>query len=239
MALLDKSRINYSLIVPQADLEYYQENFSNADILTVPDGKVSIGAGFARQKVYDICREQGYPYVWILDDDINAVIKEDGKPSTLRALFSTLERWIEDYSNVAMLGVHHVTDRETPYVLPPIEVNAAVRGLMLVNLQTGEEGFNSMYKLYEDYEFTLRHIYHGWTSIVYNGFGIGFAEIPGGGASALYVDSDDAEALNKVYPECTELLYYVQNLPPSISIDWKVFTSALRSRHVDLLMKGE
>lgn len=235
MALLDKSRINYSLVVPRSDFEHYAERFPNADILILPDDVA--GTGYVREYIRSICVEQGYPYVWMLDDDITTVHKGN-EPSTLRSLFSSMERWIEDYSNVALLGVNldpNVTART------PFQVNEAVRGLMLVNLQAGvEEGFDSSMELYEDYEFALRHISKGWTTIVHNLFTLEFASIPGGGASGFYLDSTDAVRLNEIYPEYTELEpHAVSSLPPGIHVEWSRLTSALRSRNVELLMKGE
>lgn len=231
MKLLDASRLNYSLLVPGEDLEHYSEKFPNADILVLPDS--GPGAGDARAHVQYICNEQGYPYVWILDDDILSIDK-NGNPSTLRALMSTLERWVEDYSNVAMLGVNiGQEDRGAPYI-----INEAVRGLMLVNLQTGIR-FNPDFRLYEDYEFALRNIVKGWVTVVHNDFHLTFAEIPGGGASGLYVEGDDAERLNEAFPAVTDLEYRTKGIPPRITINWKAFMSSLRSRHVELLMKGE
>jgi DNA repair photolyase len=231
MKLLDQSRINYTLVVPPEDMEHYQEKFPNADIMVLPKG--SNGVGFAREYVQATCIEQGYPYVWILDDDLEVVRKRNGESSTVRAMLSSLERWVEDYSNVALLGAN-IGQEDNKLFL----VNEAVRGLMLVNLQTGKR-FHPSFSLYEDYEFALKHIMNGWVTVAHNDFHLSFADLPGGGASGLYLQSDDAEALNKAYPEFTELEYRGRNVPPRIHIHWKVFTSSLRSRNVEALMKGE
>jgi DNA repair photolyase len=248
MGLLDKSRINYILVVPEEDLEHYQDHYPNADIMILPKATYN-GMGHARGYVAAICKEQGYPYVWILDDDIQDVSKmkpiqtvADGKPlenllvqepSTLRALFSSMERWIEDYSNIALLGVNIGQESRQPFI-----VNEAVRGLMLVNLQTGKK-FHSMFLLYEDYEFAFQHLVDGWTTLVHNQFHVDFAELPGGGASAMYIRSSDAETLNDIYPEFTELEEWGKGVPPKLHVNWKAFTTSLRSRNVELLMKGE
>jgi DNA repair photolyase len=231
MAMLDKSRINYNLLVPKSDLNYYAEQFPNADIMTLDKGVT--GTGAVRAAVVDICREQGYPYVWILDDDITSVSKGE-EPSTLRALFSTLERFIEDYSNVAMLGV----SLSEEVFRAPFLVNQPVRGLMLVNLQLGRN-FDPAYQLYEDYEFALQNISNGNVTVVHNAFRVKFAEMPGGGASGLYLKGDDAKKLNEAYPAFTELEYRQDNIPPRIHMDWRGLTSSLKSRNVELLMKGE
>ena len=88
-------------------------------------------------------------------------------------------------------------------------------------------------------EFALRHIAHGWVTIVHNDFQLQFSELPGGGASMLYAEGDDAEALNKVYPEATDLHWRSANLPPFINVNWRWFVTALRSRHVEMLLRGE
>jgi hypothetical protein len=232
MKLLDQSRINYSLVVPHSELEYYQENFPSADLLVLPED--ARGMGYAREYVRSINWEQGYPYVWMLDDDISE-IERNGKPSTLRALFSSMERWVEDYTNVALLGVNQNSEvvARTPFL-----VNEPVRGLMLVNLQSGEK-FDTHYDLYEDYEFTLRHITKDWTTVMHNLFTVKFAELPGGGASGMYINNKDSERLQKSYPEYVELETSYGGLSSKPAIDWGRSTSSLRSRNVELLLKGE
>ncbi len=236
MRLLDQARINYMLVVPKKELEQYHDRFPSADIIALPDSET--GAGAARSYIQEICKEQGYPYVWILDDDIDAVEKIPSgstvmkEVSTLRSLFSTLESWIEDYSNVALLGVN----LNGEFNEKAFQVNGSVRGLMLVNLQTGKE-FNPKYKVYEDYEFAFQHITEDWVTIVHNSFSVGFAQLPGGGASSLYLSNVDAVALEKEYPAFVNLSYN-QSIA-QVEINWKAFTSSLRSRNVEALMKGE
>lgn len=235
MSLLDKARLNYSLLVPRSDLDYYQDKFPHADISVIDDKR--IGAGNARYEVTTVCKEQGYPYVWILDDDILEVVDREENPVSLRVVLSTLERWLEDFSNVALLGLNQKEGDVSTTVLPPFEVNSIIRGLMLVNLQTGKD-FSTMLHVYEDIEYALQHIANGWVTVEYNQFKAHYAELPGGGASSYYLNNIEATALKEAYPESVEVDEW-QHGVDTVEVDTKYYTSALRSRHVELLMKGE
>jgi len=237
--LLDAARLNYSLLVPKSELEYYSEKYPHADISVIDDN--ASGAGVAKYEVATICKEQGYPYVWILDDDIKEVIDRDENPVSLRIVLSTLERWIEDFSNVSMLGLS-LKEGDTPDTqLPPFDVNAAVRGFMLVNLQTGET-FNPSLKVYEDIELALRHITKGWVTIQYNQFKARYSELPGGGASSYYINNPDAKFVKENYPEAVTLDMETAGVD-TLEVEWQTYPASLRSRHVDLLIaetfKGE
>lgn len=233
MKLLDDARLNYTMVVEAPDADYYNEKYPQADLVVLPDS--SGGAGIARNHIQYICQEHGYPYVWILDDDILEFTNMGGDVANPRAVMSTLERWVEDYSNVALLGVAPEMEQETtPF---KFTVNVPVRGFMLVNLQSGKK-FNDTFRVFEDIDFALQHVVDGWTTVQHNEFRVKYASIPGGGASMFYPDNTEAQALHDNYERAVDVEFIGKNLRVP-RVDMSVYPSSLRSRHVELLMKGE
>jgi hypothetical protein len=237
MNLLDQARINYVLVVPAKEYEFYEAKFPQADIIMVPKlkkGQVA-GAGRARAFVLKHCKDMGYEsYAWILDDDIVKVEHNaDAEPVDLRSVLSFGEGFIEDYTNVAMLGF----DNSGQNIRNVFYVNQPVQGLMLVNLATGLDSFNPDFRVYEDLEFAVRHIMDGWTTIVHNKFCIRYSDFPGGGASGMYLENFEAGTLRTVYSD------YVSSVPQEgvdyPDIQWDQFESVLQNRNVQLLVKGE
>ncbi len=234
MKMLDASRINYSLVVSQDDYKNYKEAYPSADILIVPEAN-SIQK--ARQFVYERCKEEGYPFVWMLDDDIINVTSEN-KASTLRAMLSTFERFVEDYSNVAMLGP---TKKGAEPVRSEFSVNQEVRGTMLVNLQTGIE-FNRDVPLYEDINFAIENIKKGYVTVRHNAFAVEYDMGVGGGAANLYMkknlQSISAELLYTNYPEHTTVEDAPAPMNKKLNVNWNTFSSTIRSRHVEAITAG-
>lgn len=233
MKMLDSQRINYQLVVPKDEFEHYENKYPHVEKLVLP--KKRKGTGAARAYVYEYCRGEGYEgYVWILDDDIVSIKANDSSQTvSFRECMSYVEGWLESYDNVAMLGF----DLQGTNIRKQFYVNQPVRGLMLVNLSTGLDGFDSSYRVYDDYEFALRHLANGWTTVVQNKYRIEFAELTGGGAASMYIGNDEAMALAKTYPECVNR--EEQNGVEYPVVEWDYFNTFLKNKNVELLMKGE
>lgn len=238
MKLLDEARVNYHLVVSQEDYQYYEEKYPNADILVLPEGTKGIRK--ARQFVYEACFEEGYPYVWMLDDDIAEVHRKGEGKVSLRALFSRMERFVEDYSNVALAGVG--TDSGKLF-----DLNMPVEGLMLVNLRTGKDwNYNNSFSVdvYENVAFALQHLQTGdWVTLVHGEFKVFYAQLVGGGASNLYnkinAQLNDAKVIEASFPNYCNIEIMGAPLGGRLIVNWKAFTATIRSRHVEKLIKGE
>jgi len=232
---LERSRINYTLVVPEDEHTYYYENYPTANILMLPKNIKGIRA--ARQHIYERAKEEGYPNIWMLDDDIQAAYS-NGKQVTARAVMSTLERLNEDYSNVSMIGASGLDEEHTK----KFNVNRQVRGLMLVNMMTSVE-FNGKENIYEDIVFALKNLKKGYVTIVHNEYQIEYAEMMGGGISYLYTKGKEVEKtvekINETYPAWTSV---VNTNPPEnlkLVVEWSSITVPVKSRNVQLLMEGK
>lgn len=181
--LLEKARLsNWSLVVPEDEVEEYTAHFPHADILAVPVK----GGGMAsvREWVYQAAKEEGYPYIWMLDDDITAFQLRYGDECSPRAVFSGVERFAESYTNIALLGIPDSGD----LVAKDFEQNRwTFKAVYLVNMQTGIS-FAGGEPVLEMVEFALRNMEDGkWTSVIYNGYRAKIRNDLHGGASSLYL----------------------------------------------------
>lgn len=225
--LLDSARLNYHLIINREDLEHYQDAFPSADIIVLPNSaKDSIRK--ARQIVYELAKEEGYPYAWMLDDDIVEVTSE-GKSVSLRAVFSYLEQFLEDYSNVAMMGIGNGSGG--------FDVNVPITGAYLLNLTTGIPFKFNKLELYENQAYALKHLKTGfWTTVSHNKFAIRYTEIASGGAVHILQkelrDHPNFQILSNTYHE-------VVLDSSAFSISWNGFNNPIISRNVEKLIEGE
>lgn len=239
--LLDNARINYHLVVREVELKAYQAKFPDVDIIVLPE-EVNPTITSAKQYIYDMCKEEGYPYVWMLDDDIATVYKQ-GEKVSIRAMLSGVEKFLEDYLNVAMAGVveYNVIENTTK----PFEVNAVVRGATLVNLMTGIDfTFQLPYPVYEDMVFTIMHLTTGkWTTVQLNEYSVKYNESIGGGMSNIYnvnnKVNDVATQLNKVFPQHTAVEPMPAPFGGKLTIQTNTFQSSLKSKNVELFITGE
>ncbi len=225
MDLLEKSRINYKLVVESGEIDAYQERYPNADILVIKD---NAGIRYAREQIYQEFKKEGYAYVWMLDDDVKTVLDDKGKETTLRAMFSSMERFAEEYTNIAWLSF----DTESLYS-SHFRYNLMKRGLSLVNLNT-PNSFDGKCELGEDIEFVLRNCLDGFTAVVHNDYVVQFSDIPGGGASSLYLSrGNDSKILTQQFPD------YVEPDDGDFVVKWNKIRTAINSKEVELLLRGE
>lgn len=245
-ALLDGARIqNWALVVPEAEVAAYEANYPNADILALPampgtaGGVLGADGGivWARQYILDRCREEGYPFVWMLDDDI-AQFYADGNACSPRAVFSGLERWVGDYSNVAMLGV----SRNGTNGRPLFEVNRwDYVGAYLVNVQTGFN-FRSEVPVLEMADWAVRHLdSKQWTTVRHNGYSLSVRDGLYGGAEKLYLSGARQRAVNQLaeeYPYYVDIIKAPKPLGVDIAEASRPVQNALTSRNAQELVNG-
>jgi len=217
--VLRSARLNYHFVVSKDDLDAYADQFPEADIIVVPQ-RNSIRA--ARQFILEQAREEGYLYIWMLDDDIDSV-KQNGKPVSMRALLSSLERWVEDYSNVALLGVN---GNRAKFV-----VNQIPAGLLLVNTMTGISFTGFEYKEVE--AFALQHFKkENWVTVCNGEFTISFKEIQGGGAAHIITaELQDHQYSKKLFERYREYFNEAKEFQPN------TIRNSIRSRHVEAMIK--
>jgi DNA repair photolyase len=240
--LLDGARIqNWSLVVPGEEAEAYSTNYPNDDVLSLPGGAGGHHVGIleARQWILDRARQEGYPYIWMLDDDISGFYRDNGETVSPRALMSGLERFIEDYENVAVMGVSQ--DGDPAYKL--FEPNQwSFRGIYLVNTQTGLD-FDPDAPLLEMIEFCLLHLdSKKWTTVLHNQYRVSMKEGLHGGATSLYLSGiyrKLAKRLKEEFPSMVQLEkapkpFYVKPSESAMEL-----TNTMRSRAVRELMEKE
>lgn len=231
--ILDAARIqDWHLVVPQDDVKEYERHFPNADIIAVEDD----GIGSAREEIYQMSREAGYPYIWMLDDDITELRNEKGyEPCSARAVLSGLEAFAEDYSNIAILGIRG-DDRE----LYSVNFWDRLACLYLVNLQTGMS-FNKELKVREVEEFAIRHLVEGkWVVLVHNEYAFKTQDMPGG-ATRDYLAGEQRKAVTYIvqkYPDYATAMTAAKPYELVLTQPFKPY-NALRSRAADILIGGE
>lgn len=245
--LLDEARLqNWFFVVQKEEVETYTDRYPNADIVVLPENCKDITS--SREYIYQMYKEDGYPYIWMLDDDITAFTKREQSEGLLqwkicspRALFSGIERFLEEYENVALLSV----PSNSAAFGKSYELNFwdNIRSLYLVNLQTGMSFFNAS-KVREMEYFAVKHLATGkWVTISHWEYEIETdqeAAMPGG-CLKDYLAGEQRKAVVQMKSEFPDYVEAEQAPKPfelSLKQISKPFT-ALRARAATLLTEGE
>lgn len=195
MKLLDAARMNYSLIVPAEELDKYALVYPNADIL-IQEGE---GILAARKMAYDRAKEEGYPFAWMLDDDISKFTSAEGKLESPRAVLSSMERFVGDYTNISLLTVDNKNDK------PPIfTVNGAgFKNIMyLVNLTTGVTFDGNKNEVLEVVEWAMRNMENKYCTVEHNAYVIFENQAStSGGCDILYLKGAQVKAVENLVDE--------------------------------------
>jgi len=229
--LLDNARIsNWFFAVPQTEVEEYIDAYPNADIIGLPyeepyNSAMTIGK--FRNEIFLHFRNLGYPFVWMLDDDIVSTSKP------IRSIMSSVERLVTDYENVCVAGVAE-NDNDKSFV-----VNAEPRAFILVNLETGITFPD--YGVYEDIAFQLECLSKGnWVTVLYSDGIFSRNQMLPGGNSSSYINGMQetiAELLHKQYEICTSLEKMPKPFGKKLIVDWSYFQNSIRSKAVKEIVK--
>jgi DNA repair photolyase len=197
MKLLDAARINYSLVILNEELQQYQSKYPNTDILTVSEP----GILFARKTIYDRAKEEGYPYIWMLDDDISSFKNEESEVCSPRAALSVMERFVGDYNNIAVLSMANDELIPEKYI-----VNSSLlrNSVYLVNLLTGISFDEITTEVLEMTSFAMANITKGFTTVLHNSFSYQESIALSGGCTSLYFSGEQEKSVLQIlekYPE--------------------------------------
>ncbi|MCW9550747.1 MULTISPECIES: GREB1-related protein [Klebsiella] len=178
-AVIDKEKI---LVLDKR----YQREYDTFDELGLTK---SVGPGAARNFVWDHSIAGGYPWHWVMDDNIRAFYRLH-KNKRLRVGDGTIFRCMEDfvlrYENVAMAGPNYymfVPDRQK---CPPFITNTRIYSC---NLIRNDSPFRWRGRYNEDTDLSLRMLKAGWCTIQFNAFlqnKVATQKIKGGNTAEFY-----------------------------------------------------
>lgn len=177
MRLLSNMKVNYQIVVNPDEATRYAEEWIGADILQLPSGNLSLGA--SRQWILDYCRNEGISGYWLLDDDITQFY-QSGKPVGIRSALSTAERFIDQYDNIASLGISYEGEQQGQ----PFSVNVNNSVCVWINSTVKDYNYGLKSQALSDLSLTLSILdTKRYCTVRLNEFTLGTSERLGGGLS--------------------------------------------------------
>lgn len=178
-AVIDKEKI---LVLDKK----YQRDYDTFDELGLTK---SVGPGAARNFVWDHAIAGGYPWHWVMDDNIRAFYRLH-KNKRLRVGDGTIFRCMEDfvlrYENVAMAGPNYYMFAPDRQKCPPFITNTRIYSC---NLIRNDMPFRWRGRYNEDTDLSLRMLKAGWCTIQFNAFlqnKVATQKIKGGNTAEFY-----------------------------------------------------
>lgn len=227
IALLDQSRLDYTIFVEPQDEYAYRGAFGRASFVVLPDN--DRGLGYSRQRLLEHARSKGWAWYWHLDDDIAAFHSvENGRIkdcSPIQAL-----EYAEDLAGtiqgLAMLGLDF---RQFAWsARGDFSLNRSVWVATLVNTATGLD-YDATIPAKSDVDFLVKHLVAGWDSALIHRYAIGtpiMGKSKVGGMVKAYAEGKGevaARLLSDRYPSVIETKPSRDGRGLNIKINWKHF----------------
>jgi hypothetical protein len=224
MKALDTLKVPYKVVVEEDEYakyceviekakilvldKWYQRTYVTCDVFGTDVVKGGIGAGPARNFMWDHAIGIGAEYHWMLDDNIRA-FSRNNKKVRIKVADGTIFRCMEDfalrYENVALAGPTYQQFRgRTPFI-----VNSLVYNCMLIrnDLPLRWRG-----RYNEDIDLTLRAMKAGWCTILFRAFmqeKMLTMTMAGGCTDVLYKDGTLKKSMMTTaqHPDVCKLVY--------------------------------
>ena len=172
----------------------------------------STGSGPARNFIWDHSIASGYPWHWIMDDNINGFYRFNRNlkvPTNSPAFFGAMEDFMLRYTNVAMAGPNYFMFASRKAPPPPFTVNTRIYSC---NLIRNDVPFRWRGRYNEDTILSLDMLKAGWCTILFNAFlqeKMQTQTLPGGNTTELYGHGTLAKSrmLVDVHPDVARLAW--------------------------------
>jgi hypothetical protein len=198
----------YSSVIPKQNIlvldRAYQRNYDTCDSLGYED--IPVGAGAARNFIWDHSISNGHKWHWTMDDNIRCFeIYNRNKrvPVWSGAPFKAMEDFSLRYKNVAMTGPNYhmfIVDRK---IYPPFVTNTRIYSC---NLIRNDIPFRWRGRYNEDTILSIDILKAGWCTIQFNAFlqhKTSTQVMKGGNTDTLYKNgtAEKSRMLARVHPD--------------------------------------
>lgn len=170
------------------------------------------GSGPARNFIWDHSIKSGYPWHWIMDDNIKGFLRMNRNvriQTTSPSFWRAMEDFVLRYKNVAMAGPNYAMFAFGASALPPFITNTRIYSC---NLIRNDVPFRWRGRYNEDTIMSLDMLKAGWCTIQFNAFlqqKLRTQTIKGGNTDELYKDGtmDKSRMLVQEHPDVAEVKF--------------------------------
>lgn len=218
--LLDQAGVDYRLVVESTEYDAYCARYGADKVLCLPFHDLGQGSIPARNWIWQHAVDNGHPWHWIIDDNVNRLVRLHGNRRLgvyrSSAPFRMVEDFADRYDNLAFAGLQSAAfGRETRR--SPITLNTRVYSVTLIRTDLPYR-WRGRYN--EDTDLCLRALKDGWSTALFMSFlqqktstarGDGTGGIRGGNTDHVYNTGDHrrafAESLREQHPDVVEVTW--------------------------------
>jgi len=180
---LDRIRVPYRLVVEKQQWSEYRRNFPASSLLVLDaayqerydtfddlGGAKSRGPGPARNFIWDHAVAEGWPWHWVMDDNIRLFARLH-QNKRLRVgdgtIFHAMETFVLRYVNIGMAGPQYWMFAPSRSHMKPYKTNTRIYSCNLIrnDLRMRWRG-----RYNEDTDLSLRMLKAGWCTVQFNAF---------------------------------------------------------------------
>lgn len=236
---LVKDKVPFKLVVEPQEADLYINKYGKENVYILPFKNLGQGSIPARNWVWEHSTKNGYERHWILDDNINGVLRTyKGKRISCRSLqaFLACEDFTDRYENIAISGLNY-----SMFVMgdnQPFYLNVHVYSFMLIR---NDLSFRWRGKYNEDTDLCLQALSHNWCTILINVFccqKIATMTMKGGNTEELYKEDGRlkmANSLKRMWPHIVDVKRKYKRPQHIVKSSWRIFkTPLIRKKNIKI-----
>lgn len=209
---LESMGVRYSIVVEPQEYESYGRVIDKSKILTLPFKNLGQGSIPARNWVWEHAIRCGHKRHWILDDNLNFLMRSDNSKITCMTgnIFCAAEDYVDRYTNVGLAGFNYQQFVPDVCQKQPITLNTRIYSCILIDNSIPHRWRG---KFNEDTDLSLRVLKDGLCTILFNAFLVRKAltmTMPGGNTDEVYQGGLKrlafAESLQKQHPDVVTVI---------------------------------
>jgi hypothetical protein len=218
--MLIQAGVPFHFVVESTEAEAYRAKYGTDRVLELPFHDLGQGSIPARNWIWEHAKENGHPWHWILDDNIDTLTRAHNNRRLIVYKSSAPLRMVEDfadrYDNLAFTGLTHrafMPDSDQN----PLTLNTRIYSMTLINTALPYR-WRGRYN--EDTDLCLRALKDGWATALFRNFqmqklatsrGDGKTGLKGGNTDNVYNEGDHrrsfAESLQEQHPDVVEIVW--------------------------------
>lgn len=213
---LDKSGVNYHVIIEPQEHDNYAKFIEKDKILVLPFSNLGCGSIPARNWVWEHAITIGAKKHWILDDNIRHFYAMNHQKRVIfndKSVFEYCEKFTDKYKNIALSGMNYYkfgVPHNAGMGIRPVIFNTRIYSCILIK---NDIPYRWRGRYNEDTDLSLRVLKGGWCTALINAFLCGkqtTMTMKGGNTDELYKNNGRllmAKSLRDQHPDVVRVVW--------------------------------
>lgn len=230
---LQRDQVSFKLVIESQEQEDYEKRFGKENILILPFSNLGQGSIPARNWVWEHSKSQGHKRHWILDDNIDGMVKRIGKKRikcNSQQGFESVEAFVDQFSNIAIAGINYrffgIYNKKSFYL------NSRAYSCMLI---FNDLSFRWRGRYNEDTDLCLQALTNNYCTVNINAYSINKAATmtcKGGNMTELYQGNGRLKMARSLELQWAKYHGLVKTTwkwnRPQHQVNWKMFKTQLK-----------